>query len=147
MLQLEGKNLWVWWKKIREDCYTRKSGWIITLSRLSSFPGGKITHPSCSPLWVERWWFYVFLRKEPIIERGEKIGNFFSAKYTIRYELGIYKVGFPILLKERLWGIRSGCSWKKSDRSNSLFFTSQSHVRTSAHKNLAICSKNRWANS
>ena len=56
----------------------------------------KPTHPAT--LCEKRYegWFYVFLRKEPIKERGgKKFGNFFSAKYTIRFELEIYKVGFP----------------------------------------------------
>ena len=33
--------------------------------------------------------------KSRLKKGGEKIGNFFSAKYTIRFELEIYKVGFP----------------------------------------------------
>ena len=37
--------------------------------------------------------------KSRLKKGGEKIGNFFSAKYTIRFELEIYKVGFPVKTK------------------------------------------------
>ena len=47
-------------------------------------------------------------------------------------------------LKEWPWVIRSGCSWQKNHRSDSLIFMSEPLFRTQKQ---AIRLKNRWANS
>ena len=60
-----------------------------------NFPRGKFYPPILHPCHVGDFGFYESPRDRADIRRGGEIGYFFSAKYTFRFELEIYKVGFP----------------------------------------------------
>ena len=50
-----------------------------------------------------------------------------------------------LMTKEWPWAIRSGHSWQKSNRSDSLFFMRESLFRSFSHQKRAHCSKNQWS--
>ena len=80
---------------------------------------------------------------------SQKTSDLLEKTYLL-YVFDSFSQFFPLLslfTKEQQWMIHSCHSWQKSDRSDSLFFTSESLLCSFAHKKWAIRSKNRRANS
>ena len=115
-------------------------------------------------MWVIRWWFERIACKKLAICWKTSYFSYVFDSFSL-YLCPIANCSHRSLLirsflksdlsnslpslftKEQPWAICSGRSWQKSNRSNLLFFTSESLFCSFAHKKRAICSKTRWMKS